>query len=162
MQNHSLKVINPAKLGTDKIPAELIALEGNYNYKPNIGVMPDGELLMLTLHEHYEEPCMGGRYTIHTVMYRSRDGGRSWSRGQHLRFFGHEPSITIIDDVIFVLTHFCSNPGHEFEAFADVTRSRGRFAGRVEEAVDHLVDGIELFQLLPFLEVRRDAIEEPS
>ncbi len=119
MKNHYLKVINPAKLGADRIPAELIALEGNYNYKPNIGVMPDGEMLMITLHEHYEEACMGGRYTIHTVMYRSRDDGRSWSRGEHLRFFGHEPSITIIDGVVFILTHFCSNPGHDFEVFAD-------------------------------------------
>lgn len=119
MKNHFLKVINPKKLKTDSIPAELIELEGRGNYKPNIGVLPDGELVMCALHQHFEDPFMGGHYTTHSVMYKSQDGGRTWSKGKHLRFFGHEPSITIIDGIVFVLTHFLSNENYEWETMAD-------------------------------------------
>ena len=119
MENYYLKVINPEKIGTDKLPAELIELEGKGNYKPNIGIMPDGELVLFALHQHFEDPAMGGAYTTHSVMYKSQDDGRTWAKGRHMRFFGHEPSITIIDGVIFVLTHFLSNEDYAWETMAD-------------------------------------------
>ncbi len=118
MQHH-LKVISPKLLKTDKIPAELIELHGRTNYKPNIGVMPDGELILFALHQHFEDPQTGGSYSTHSVMYRSQDAGKTWSRGKHMRFFGHEPSITVIDGIIYVLTHFLSDTGYPFETMAD-------------------------------------------
>ena len=119
MGTHHLKVINPKTIGTGRIPAELVELPGRMNYKPNVGVMPDGELIMFALHQHYEDLQTGGGYSTHSVLYRSKDDGTTWSRGKHMRFFGHEPSITIIDGVVFVLTHFLSDPNYRCEVMAD-------------------------------------------
>ena len=105
MQKKYLKVINPEKLTTDRIPAEIITLKGDPNYKPNIGIMPDGELILFTYHQHLEDPNMGGTQITHSVMYRSYDNGRTWTKGKHMRFFGNEPSVTVIDGIMFVLTH---------------------------------------------------------
>ena len=119
MANEQLKVINHNRLGQAALQAELIQIPGKGNYKPNMGVMPNGDLIMFTVHQHQEDLSLGGSYSMHTVMFRSTDGGMTWSRGMHMRFMGHEPSVTVIDGIIFVLTHFLSNEEHTYDALSD-------------------------------------------
>jgi hypothetical protein len=113
------KVINPKHLNESMVTGEVIKLGAGHDYKPNIGVFPDGEMILLNLHQHYEEVEHGAVYCMHTVMFRSKDGGRTWERGKHLPFEGHEPSITITGDgTVFVITH--SLPREPFNSFGNV------------------------------------------
>ena len=114
MEDYRLKVINN-KVLPEYIDASISKLDGTYNFKPHIGLLPDGQVIMFAAHGHSEE-CITAHsaknspraLNSHVVMYRSNDGGASWSWGRHVREMigGHEPSVSIIDGVVFVLCHF--------------------------------------------------------
>lgn len=76
--------------------------------------LPDSEILMFLSHTHPEEAVTGGSLAVHPVTYRSADGGRSWTDGRHVpeMIGAHEPAITVIDDVVFVTTHFYPPPSN--------------------------------------------------
>jgi hypothetical protein len=123
------KIINPKKLDVNKITGEVVKLGANHDYKPNIGMFPDGEMLLLNLHQHHEEVEHGAGCSIHSVMFRSKDGGKTWERGRHLPFEGHEPSVSITrDGTVFVMTH--SLPAEPFntlgQVFTNIYRSEDR------------------------------------
>ena len=140
MSENSLQVVNNKAL-SPRIPAELVELEGNYNFKPYIAELPDGEILMSLSHTHDEEAVTGGTLTVHPVTYRSADGGRTWGGGRHVPEMvgGHEPAVTVIDGVVFVTAHFGKPPrndpiaGHDH--FYNVIY-RSEDAGRTFEALD--------------------------
>ena len=114
MNDHRLQVVSPCAL-PPSLDAELVELEGSYNFKPHIGQLPDGELLMFVTHTHAEERVTGGTLSVHAVQYRSADGGRSWGEGRHvLEMIGaHEPAVTVIGGIVFVTTHFYRSPGND-------------------------------------------------
>ena len=81
-------------------------IPGVNNHKPSIAVLNENEMLLFTLHRHYEEDAHGGPSQVcHTVMYHSYDGGITWGKGKHMPFKGFEASASVIDGVIFVQTH---------------------------------------------------------
>ena len=82
------------------------------NFKPHIGALSNGELLMFVSHTHPEEAATGGTLSAHPVLYRSSDGGRTWSDGRHIpeMIGAHEPAVTIIDGVVFVTSVFLEVP----------------------------------------------------
>lgn len=111
MEPYDLPVINPARLGPS-LPATISRLPGRYDFKPHIGRLPDGEIVMFVAHTHSEEVYTSQNVapparslTAHVVLYRSKDDGRTWGRGRHVRELmgGHEPSVSIIDGVLFVV-----------------------------------------------------------
>jgi hypothetical protein len=116
----TLPVKNPQYLPSS-LPSELIELPGDQNFKPSIAAFDDGELLLYCSHHHTEDPATDGKLTIHPVLFRSTDGGRTWSRGRHIPELvgAHEPYVTIIDGVVFVTTHFYPRPKHDAFAGAD-------------------------------------------
>jgi len=126
MDKYRMKVVNNRKL-TDHIDAGIIRLEGRYNFKPHIGVLPDGEVVMFVAHAHAEERITvhvakhsPRAMTSHVVMYRSIDGGETWGWGRHVREMvgGHEPSVSIIDGILFVTCHFQGDGGYP-DSFAE-------------------------------------------
>ena len=105
-----LSVIQPKNL-PPSLSATITRLPGRYDFKPHIGLLPNGELVMFVAHTHSEElftsqnvTAPGRSLTSHVVLYRSTDGGKSWGRGRHVRELmgGHEPSVSVIDGVLFV------------------------------------------------------------
>lgn len=122
MEKYMLKVINNKNL-VEYLPAELTELEGNYNFKPHVGVLSDGEILMFVSHNHAEEDITGGTLAVHPVIYRSSDGGKTWSKGRHIpeMIGGHEPAVSVIDDVLFVTTHFYKKPDNDPHTGKDYT-----------------------------------------
>ena len=110
MTDYPLPVVCP-----DQLPASLrgriTRLPGRYDFKPHIGRLPGGELVMFVAHTHSEEIVTSPNVAApsrslasHVVLYRSTDGGVTWGRGRHVRELmgGHEPSVSVIDDVLFV------------------------------------------------------------
>ncbi|MEZ5414604.1 MAG: sialidase family protein [Opitutaceae bacterium] len=107
---YAVRVINPVRLAP-AMPATISRLPGRYNFKPHIGRLPNGEIVMFVAHTHSEEIFTSENagdasrsLTSHVVLYRSRDDGKTWGRGRHVRELvgGHEPSVSIIDGVLFV------------------------------------------------------------
>jgi hypothetical protein len=126
MENYSMKVANNKEL-PEIIDASITRLEGIYNFKPHIGLLPDGELIMFVTHAHSEERITAHSaknspraLNSHVVLYRSYDGGSTWSWGRHVREMvgGHEPSVSIIDGIVFVLCHFQGDGGFP-DSFAE-------------------------------------------
>ncbi len=126
MENYTLKVINNRKL-SPFIKGEISRLEGKYNFKPHIGKLPNGEIIMFVAHAHAEEKITTHTaknspraMTSHVVMYRSSDDGETWGWGRHVREMagGHEPSVSIIDGVVYVLSHFQGDGGYP-DSFAE-------------------------------------------
>lgn len=126
MENYKMKVVNNSVL-PDVIEGKITRLEGNYNFKPHIGRLDNGEIIMFTTHAHAEE-CITTHtaknspraMTSHVVMYRSADNGKTWGWGRHVREMagGHEPSVSVIDGNVFVLAHFQGDGGYP-DSFAE-------------------------------------------
>lgn len=121
-----MKVINNTIL-PEYIEGRIIRLEGTYNFKPYIGKLPNGDIIMFVAHAHAEERITTHTaknspraMTSHVVMYRSTDNGETWGWGRHVREMvgGHEPSVSIIDGTIFVLAHFQGDGGFP-DSFAE-------------------------------------------
>ncbi len=107
-----LQVVNPKRLPAF-LPATISRVAGRYVFKPHIGRLADGQMVMFADHTHPEEIYTSQNVdrpsrslTTHAVLYRSNDEGLHWERGRHVpeMIGGHEPSVTIVDDVLFVIT----------------------------------------------------------
>src|SRR5262249_19744598 len=69
-----VRVNTPRRLGAWQLPAERVAIgEG---YKPSLALLPGGELVMVAL---FQEPRPGGKVREWTGLWRSADGGKTWS-----------------------------------------------------------------------------------
>lgn len=98
--NLPIRVNSPRKLGGWTIPAERIPF--GPGYKPSLALLPNGELLMIAL--FLFEPGSGPKLHEWSGLWRSRDGGKTWSDrvrvetkpGQDL--IGREHWLTSIDD----------------------------------------------------------------
>ena len=98
-----MEVRNPQRLPADKIPCERIQLGELEDYKPSIGLLPSGELLLTMFNGHRKE---NGKIFEQVLLCRSTDGGKSWSKSKKLALLGREPSLTILKDgTIFITTH---------------------------------------------------------
>jgi hypothetical protein len=101
--NDFIEVRNPKKLSVDKIPCQRIPLGQVDDYKPSIALIPNGELL-LTMFTGRQ--LANGKIAEQTVLYRSTDGGKSWSRRELPDIAGREPSLSVTKHaVVLVTTH---------------------------------------------------------
>ena len=105
-----VEIRNPKSLGAARIPVERVYL-GKY-YKPNIALMPDGEMLLTVFHTNSHQVRENYREDI--LLFRSTDSGRSWSPvdnlGQRVNMLGREPYLTILHDrTILITCHFLPN-----------------------------------------------------
>ena len=110
---YPVAVKNPVRL-QPRLEATCTRLAGEYNFKPHIEQLPNGELLLFVAHAHAEEVVTTHTatdapraLTSHVVLYRSGDGGKTWGQGRHVRelMSGHEPSVSVLDGVVFVIVH---------------------------------------------------------
>src|SRR5262249_27555003 len=80
-----------------------IALGEDDDYKPCLGLMPDGELLLTAFHQHKKPE---GKVLEQNLVFRSGDGGKTWSEPTKLDLLGREPYLTVLrDGTIFLTGH---------------------------------------------------------
>ena len=104
----SIVIRNPKKLKTETINAERIPIGLPGDYKPCIAMLPDGELLLVAFFCDSAGKENGYREDI--IMFRSKDGGRTWSQREITEITGREPYFSILKDgTIFVTTHLLKN-----------------------------------------------------
>jgi hypothetical protein len=101
--SRDIEIANPRSLPAAKFDCERVSLGEPDDYKPCIARMPDGELLLTAFHQHKRE---GSKVMEQTLLFRSRDGGRSWSQPEKLDLLGREPYLTVLKDgTIFITGH---------------------------------------------------------
>ena len=98
----AITVERPERLGVDRLAAERIPVGLPYDYKPCVAKMPDGEVLLTGFYAPSPQP-LSAEYCF---LYRSRDGGKTWSERENLDLLGREPYFSVLKSgVIFITTH---------------------------------------------------------
>jgi BNR repeat-like domain len=96
-----VSVANRKSLSADKVECERIALGEPDDYKPCVAQLPSGELLLTAFHQHKKEK---GRVLEQTLLFRSKDGGETWSGPEKLDLLGREPYLSVLKDGTLFLT----------------------------------------------------------
>ena len=124
----SMRVMNPANLGVERIEVERIPLGTHGDYKPCVAKRNNGDLLVSA---YRTNPAIHGTYWANyhdwnlnefewqqaqriyletTLLFRSTDGGKSWSAPRLLNVAGKEPYISVMDDgTLFLTAHLVDN-----------------------------------------------------
>ncbi|MFO0878173.1 MAG: DUF1501 domain-containing protein [Gemmataceae bacterium] len=103
----TVTIANPQRLSADPIPVERAPLGEADDYKPCIAQLPSGELLLTAFHQHKRD---GNKVMEQTLLFRSKDGGKSWSKAEKLDLLGREPYLTVLKDgTIFITGHLLAN-----------------------------------------------------
>ncbi|GDY10072.1 hypothetical protein LBMAG52_35580 [Planctomycetia bacterium] len=98
-----ITVTDRKSLPTDKLIAERIPLGEADDYKPCIAKLPSGELLLTAFHQHKRD---GNKVMEQTLLFRSPDGGRTWTGPQPLGLLGREPYLTVLKNgTVFITGH---------------------------------------------------------
>jgi photosystem II stability/assembly factor-like uncharacterized protein len=101
--SRDVEIASARSLPAAKLDCERVGLGEPDDYKPCIARMPDGELLVTAFHQHKRE---GNKVMEQTMLFRSPDGGRSWSRPEKLDLLGREPYLTVLNDgTVFITGH---------------------------------------------------------
>ena len=105
-----IQIRNPKMLGVNRIPAQRVPLGNPGDYKPCIARLPDGELLVVAFRPHKFDRTrrIGGReiqlVREDIILFRSQDGGVTWSQPEILDLPGREPYFTILSDGTILIT----------------------------------------------------------
>lgn len=103
----TVSIHNRQRLALDSIPCERIPVGEPDDYKPCVARLPDGELLLTAFHQHKRD---GNKVMEQTLLFRSRDGGKSWSSPEKLALLGREPYLTVLPDgTVFITGHLLAN-----------------------------------------------------
>lgn len=106
----TIQIQNPKLLSVETIPAQRIAIGVPDDYKPCIARLPDGELLLVAFHQYQ----LGGTRKIgdqdlprireDIILFRSQNGGVTWSEPKTLDIIGREPYFSILSDGTILIT----------------------------------------------------------
>jgi hypothetical protein len=95
-----IRVNNPKSLPAWQIPSERVAL--GEAYKPSMAMLASGELVMVAL---IQDQLPGGKVREWTPLWRSSDGGRTWSERAELKdMIGREQWLTCTSDGTLLAT----------------------------------------------------------
>ena len=84
-----------------QLPAERIPLGVPDDYKPCVARLPSGELLVVCFHQHQ---LPGGKIREDMLLFRSTDGGKTWSSPQTPDLLGREPYFSVTKDGTLLIT----------------------------------------------------------
>lgn len=126
-----VEVCNPVRLSAGRIPAERIPL-GPY-YKPCVMKLPSGELRVIAFHGL---PMPTKRYREEMVLFRSMDGGLTFSEPETLDLPGREPYFSLMDDgTIFITAHILALDVRNTQDYAYSYLHRSEDGGRTWQTV---------------------------
>lgn len=120
-----ITVGNRKALAFDSLPCERIALGEPDDYKPCVAKLPSGELLLSCFHQHQREDK---KVLEQNLLFRSKDGGKTWIGPEKLDLLGREPYLTVLKDgAVFMTGHLLQN---------DVRNEWGYTTGFVHRSID--------------------------
>ena len=107
LAGHDIAIADRKSLTTDKLVCERVPLGEADDYKPCIAKLPSGELLLTAFHQHKRD---GNKVLEQTLLFRSPDGGRTWTAPQPLGLLGREPYLTVLKNgTVFITGHLLAN-----------------------------------------------------
>jgi hypothetical protein len=95
-----INVRNPVALPA-QLPAKRVPVGLTGDYKPDLVVLPSGEML-LVMFQPVTNP--NGTYQENMILYRSEDGGQTWGPRDTLPLLGREPYFTLLSDGTLFMT----------------------------------------------------------
>ena len=105
--NDEILIHNRHQLSAQPSPCHRIALGEPDDYKPCIARLPSGELLLTAFHQHKRD---GNKVMEQTQLFRSPDGGKTWSQAEKLDLLGREPYLTVLKDgTVFITGHLLAD-----------------------------------------------------
>ena len=120
-----IQIVHRKRLAVDSVACERIPLGEPDDYKPCIARLPSGELLLTAFHQHKKD---GERVLEQSLLFRSSDGGKTWSDPRPLYLLGREPYLTVLKNgTVFITGHLLAN---------DVRNEWGYTTGFVHRSVD--------------------------
>ena len=139
--NPPISIANPATLTGEPIECERIPLGEDDDYKPDLVLLPSGELLLVAFHQHKKE---GGKVLEQNLLFRSADGGRSWSPPEKLDLLGREPYLTVLKDgTLFMTGHLLANDVRNKHGYIHGHLHRSTNGGKTWESVRIESEGIQ-------------------
>ena len=98
-----INIADRKTLTRENLVGERVPIGEPDDYKPCVARLPGGELLLTAFHQHKRD---GGKILEQTLLFRSKDGGRTWSSPENLDLLGREPYLTILKDgTVFITGH---------------------------------------------------------
>ena len=126
-QRDFVKIKNPKRLKADQLSVERIPVGIPQDYKPCLVKLSSGELLLTGFYA----PNTGGVPAEYCFLYRSQDGGRTWSGRRQLDIYGREPYFSVISDgTLFISTHMLTTARGNSEGYVYSYLYRSTDAGR--------------------------------
>ena len=124
-QRNFITIRNPRALTAGKIPCERIPVGQPGDYKACIAVLPSGELLLTMFHQQKKE---NKKLLEQNLLFRSTDGGQTWSGPEELDLLGREPYLSVLKDgTIFITGHLLTQ---------DVRNPHGYIHGYLHRSTD--------------------------
>jgi hypothetical protein len=134
-------VRNPKTLTVEKIPCERIPLGKPGDYKACVAALPGGELLLSMFHMH--KNVEGKKRLEQSLLFRSADGGRTWSGPEKLDLLGREPYLSITKNgTIFITGHLLTTDIRSKHDYVHGWVHRSTDAGRTWQSLR--IDSTEL------------------
>ena len=126
--------IRHAKTIEGPIPCERIALGKRGDYKPVIVKLPDGELLVVAFDPTQR---VGDKIREDMLLWRSQDGGRTWTDRKVIPPFGREPYFSVISDgTLFISVHFLKGDVRNKEGYTYSMLHRSTDRGETWETTE--------------------------
>src|SRR5262245_2146831 len=137
----SFRVVNRKTLAANSIDCERIPLGDDDDYKPDLVLMPNGELILVAFHQHKKDQ---GKVLEQNLLFRSKDGGRTWSKAQMLDQLGREPYLIVLKDgTLFMTGHLLANDVRNKHGYIHGYLHRSTDAGKSWESVRIESEGIK-------------------
>jgi hypothetical protein len=136
-----IPVVNRKTLPADTIPCERIPLGEPDDYKPCVALLPNGELLLTAFHQHKQD---AGQVLEQNLLFRSSDGGKTWSKPEKLDLLGREPYLTVLrDGTLFLTGHLLANDARNKHSYTHGYLHRSSDGGRTWQSVRIESEGIK-------------------
>jgi len=132
---------NPRLLAPGRIACHRIPLGEPGDYKPCVARMPDGELLLTAFHQHKRE---GNKVMEQMLLFRSKDGGKTWSQPEKPDLLGREPYLSVLaDGTIFITVHLLAQDVRNQWGYTCGFLHRSTDRGKTWESIRLECEGIQ-------------------
>ncbi len=123
-----IEVRNPKRVSVKRFPCERVRLGNIDDYKPSLALLPRNELLLTMFSGRRTK---AGKIIEQTIVYRSSDGGQTWSNRFEPDIAGREPALSVTrNGTVFVTSHLLAQDVRNRDGYTHSYLHRSQDGGR--------------------------------